>query len=106
MSAQTKRTKAQRDDDRITILAALTDAGRPLRIDELLRDAWNVTQDFLHESRMRTDLDALERVSKIRAEWPTPSSPFVTYRLTTPEDLDEAEDLRDLARLMSNWEEA
>lgn len=98
------RTKAERDDDRATIIAALENAGGPLRIDELLRDAWGITQDHVGEQRMRLDLKALVRARVLVEEWPSRTSVFLTYRLATPDDLDAEADREDLARMMSRWE--
>lgn len=101
-----QRTKAERDGDRATIIAALEEAGGPLRIDELLRDAWGVTQDHVDEQRMRLDLKALVRAHQVVEAWPSQTSPFLTYRLATPEDLDVETDELEVRRLLNSWEAA
>lgn len=101
------RTKAQRDDDRGMILAALADAPGPLRIDELLRDAWDITADYSpRESHMRTDLRALERAGQIVSGHHPPHAWALTYRLATDDDRDAKDDDAELARLYSGWEPA
>lgn len=104
----TARSKADRDDDRQTILAALAESG-PLRIDELLTIAWGIPEhvdNWTRESHMRTDLAALVRQHKIIGEFATPGAWAYTYRLATADDLDAAADDAEVARLMRGWEPA
>lgn len=98
------RTKHDRDDDRRTIIAALTETGQPLRIHELLRDAWGIDGDhFTREAHMRTDLRALERGGKIIAEW-TRGGMWMQYRLATADDLDAESDRKDIEQQAARWQ--
>lgn len=101
------RSKHDRDDDRQTILAALSESG-PLRIDELLTIAWGIPEhvdNYGREAHMRTDLNALVRQHRIVTDW-SPGHVFRTYRLATDDDLDADADCAELSRLYSGWQPA
>lgn len=101
------RTKHDRDDDRQTILAAITENG-PLRIDELLTIAWGIPEhvdNWLREGHMRTDLAALVRQHKLVQDW-SRGHVFVVYRLATDADLDAEADRKDIDRQLAHWEPA
>lgn len=101
------RSKHDRDDDRQTIIAALTENG-PLRIDELLTIAWGIPEhvdNHLRESHMRTDLNALVRQRQLVQDW-SRGHVFIVYRIATDADIDAEADRNDIARQLGRWEPA
>jgi SspJ family small acid-soluble spore protein len=96
-----RRTTARIADDRAVVVAALEEAGRALRFDELLEAASGKRSASSRLERdLQTDLAALRRAGRIVEAWDVWTW---TYRLATAEDLDDEEDRRDVERLRAAW---
>ena len=90
--------------DRALLVAALTEAGEPLRFDQVLstaigRENWTP----LEERDARTDLGKLERdgvLVRYQRGWET------VYRLATDADRAATEDITEVSRMTAQWEPA
>jgi hypothetical protein len=102
---RSQRTKAQRDDDRAMLLAALGEATKPLTPEQLVHVAWDGVPDTKTLSRAATDLRALIKIGQVyedQTTWP------YRYRIFQRGDVQRAdlwEDERDIYRQMRAWQE-
>lgn len=90
--------------DRALLLAAIIEAGEPLRFDQVLSTAIGRTEWTREEERdARTDLHKLQRdgvIVRYQRTWET------VYRLATDADRTAAEDAAEVSRLVAEWEPA
>lgn len=107
------RSRVQLEQDRADLLAALEEAGEPLRTGALICRAKGLAEPgsydshwWPHYGRASTDLRALVRAGKIRREAPRRDDRWSTWALATPADLDADEDLAEVRRLLTGWEPA
>lgn len=107
------RSKAQREDDRRVLLAALAEApvtdhaGRGVRFDQVMQAAiGDPCPGFTIQGRIRSDLNALQRAGLVVEYSPHAGARWSYWRLATPVDEDQREDAADIARQMARWEPA
>lgn len=100
------RTRTQIADDRALLVAAIREAGRPLRADEVMTAAWghpNWDADWSAQRTAQADLHRLVHTGVLVVElarwcW--------VYRLATDADLADRDDAAEVQRMMAGWEPA
>lgn len=112
----TRRSRDQLERDRADLLAALEEAGHPLRPDAVIaRTLGYTTSNALWEAYTAElwqqvqqglrDLAALRRKGVVH-QWTDPNTYRILCRLATDEDADAEDDRVEVERMLGRWEPA